>query len=99
MEFGSIDLVKHKKTVWGYWQDSEAYDLYMFSRYAKDLFLFRDFFEEKEKSIHVLNEYVKKSAHDKLLDYVFKYAGVVTLLENNDAIKSVCESGSSLWGL
>ena len=50
LEFGSIDLVKHKKIVWGYWQDSEAYYLHMFSRYAKDLFLFRDSFEEKEKA-------------------------------------------------
>ena len=98
LEFGSIDLEKHKKTTWGYWQDAEAYDLYMFARYAKDLFLFRDFFKEKEKNIHVLEEYIKKSAHDKLLDYVFKYAGVVTLLNNNEFTKSVCESGSSLWG-
>ena len=47
LEFGSIDIKNAKKTVWGYWQHQEAYDLYMFARYARDLFLFRDFYTEK----------------------------------------------------
>lgn len=101
LEFGSIDLENAKKTIWGYWQDQEAYDLYMFARYARDLFLFRDFFDEKEKSIVLLNEYIKKSAHDKIIDYIFKYAGVMTLIDNekSDNRRNVCESGSSLFGL
>ena len=46
LEFGSIDLKGRKKSIWGYWHDQEAYDLYMFSRYAKDMFAFRKFVED-----------------------------------------------------
>ena len=42
LEFGSINVVKGEKKIWNYWQDQNAYDLYMFARYAKDLFAFRD---------------------------------------------------------
>ena len=45
LEFGSINLVKGQKTIWNYWQNQEAYDLYMFARYSRDLFAFRKFFE------------------------------------------------------
>lgn len=99
LEFGSIDIKNAKKTVWGYWQHQEAYDLYMFARYARDLFLFRDFYYEKQKSILKLREYINRTAHDKIIDYVFKYVGFLTLLSNENLEKSVCESGSSLFGL
>lgn len=72
LEFGSINLVKGEKKIWGYWQDQIAYDLYMFARYSRDLFAFRKFFGEKEKTVEKLNEYVLRSAHDKLMDYIFK---------------------------
>lgn len=98
LEFGSIDIKNAKKTVWGYWQHQDAYDLYMFARYARDLLLFREFFEQKEKSIGLLNRYIKNSAHDKILDYIFKYAGILTVIKN-DIDRGVCESGSSLFGL
>lgn len=94
LEFGSINLVKAEKKIWGYWQDQAAYDLYMFARYARDLFSFRKFFDEKEKTVEKLNEYVLRSAHDKLMDYIFKYAGMLAIKENG----VVCESGSSLYG-
>ena len=99
LEFGRIDIKNAKKTVWGYWQHQEAYDLYMFARYARDLFLFRDFYTEKQKNVNTLNKYIKESAHDKIIDYVFKYAGFLVLLENEGLEHSVCESGSSLFGL
>lgn len=98
LEFGSLDLENATKKIWGYWQDQEAYDLYMFARYARDLFLFRDYFEEEEKNFCNLNEYVKNSAHDKMVDYIFKYAGIMTLIHNNRCKQSLCESGSSLFG-
>lgn len=94
LEFGSINLVKGEKKIWNYWQDQEAYDLYMFARYARDLFAFRKFFGEKEKTVKKLNEYVLKSAHNKLMDYLFKYAGLLAVKEKG----LVCESGSSLYG-
>ena len=50
LEFGSINLVKGEKKIWNYWQDQDAYDLYMFARYARELFFFRKFFGEKEKT-------------------------------------------------
>lgn len=79
LEFGSIDLEKGKKTIWAYWQDQRAYDMYMFSRYARDLFAFRKFLGEKEKTTKIFNEYVKETAHVKLMDYLFKYAGLISV--------------------
>lgn len=70
----------------------------MFSRYAKDLFLFRDFMDEKNKSISLLNDYVLKSAHNKLMDYIFKFAGLISVLEGSSSPIRLCESGSSLYG-
>lgn len=107
LEFGSIDLEKSEKKIWGYWQDQTAYDFYMFSRYAKDLFLFRSFLEEARQDVQTLGEYIKQSAHVKLLDYIFKYAGIVSALKSGSygeipsacAGRGVCESGSSLYGL
>lgn len=98
LEFGSLDLENATKKIWGYWQDQEAYDLYMFARYARDLFLFRDYFEEEEKNFNNLNECIKNSAHDKIVDYIFKYAGIMTLIHNDQCTQSLCESGSSLFG-
>ena len=94
LEFGSIDLEEGKKTIWAYWQDQKAYDMYMFSRYARDLFAFRKFLGEKEKSVEIFNEYVKKTAHVKLMDYLFKYVGLISVRGDN----YICESGSSLYG-
>lgn len=94
LEFGSINLLKKEKKIWNYWQDQMAYDLYMFARYAKDLFAFRKFFKEERKTVDKLNEYVLNAAHNKLLDYIFKYAGML-VIENGGV---VCESGSSLYG-
>lgn len=42
-----------------------------------------------------LNEYVLRSAHDKLMDYIFKYAGILAI-SNREGI--ICENGSSLFG-
>lgn len=94
LEFGSINLIKGEKKIWGYWQDQLAYDLYMFARYSRDLFAFRKFFNEEEKTVEKLNEYVIRSAHDKLMDYIFKYAGMLAIQEKG----TVCECGSSLYG-
>jgi len=94
LEFGSINLLKGEKKIWGYWQDQTAYDLYMFARYARDLFAFRKFFDEKEKTVDKLNEYVLRSAHNKLMDYIFKYAGMLAI--QGEGI--ICECGSSLYG-
>lgn len=94
LEFGSINLVKGEKTIWNYWQDQTAYDLYMFARYSRDLFAFRKFFAEEEKNVNKLNEYVKRAAHDKLMDYIFKYAGMIAIEDKG----IVCECGSSLYG-
>lgn len=94
LEFGSINLVEGKKDIWGYWQDQPAYDLYMFARYSRDLLAFRKFFGEQDKSIETLNSYVLRSAHNKLMDYIFKYAGMLAIEEKS----VVCECGSSLWG-
>lgn len=94
LEFGSINLVKGEKTIWNYWQNQDAYDLYMFARYSRDLFAFRKFFNEKEKTVEKLNEYVLRSAHNKLMDYLFKYAGMIVAEEKG----MVCECGSSLYG-
>jgi len=80
LEFGSIDLAKAQKRIWGYWQDETAYDFYMFARYARDLFSFRDFCCEKYKTVEILNQYILNSAHDKIMDYIFKYAGMITSL-------------------
>lgn len=77
LEFGSIDIVNKKRTTWAYWQDQEAYDLYMFARYARDLFSFRTFIEKGNYSLDELNRCIKNSAHDKLLDYIFKYVGLL----------------------
>lgn len=94
LEFGSLNLVKGEKSIWGYWQDQAAYDLYMFARYSRDLFEFRKFFNEEDKSVETLNSYVLRSAHNKLTDYIFKYAGMLTVREES----IICECGSSLWG-
>ncbi|MCL2284608.1 MAG: hypothetical protein FWC26_14940, partial [Fibromonadales bacterium] len=97
LEFGSVDLRNAKKTIWAYWQDQEAYDMYMFSRYVRDLFAFRDFVDKKEYNVEALNAIVLKSAHNKLMDYLFKYAGIITAVQFN-AMDYICESGSSLYG-
>lgn len=94
LEFGSINLIKGEKKIWNYWQDQTAYDLYMFARYSRDLFAFRKFFGEKEKTVETLNQYVLNSAHNKLMDYLFKYAGMLAIPKKG----LVCESGSSLYG-
>lgn len=94
LEFGSINLVKGEKKIWNYWQNQDAYDLYMFARYSRDLFAFRKFFDEENKTVEKLNEYVLKSAHNKLMDYIFKYAGMLAVEDKG----IVCECGSSLYG-
>lgn len=94
LEFGSINLVKGEKKIWNYWQNQDAYDLYMFARYSRDLFAFRKFFNEKEKTVEKLNEYVLNSAHNKLTDYLFKYAGMLVVEQKG----MICECGSSLYG-
>ena len=94
LEFGSINLVKGEKSIWNYWQDQTAYDLYMFARYSRDLFAFRKFFDEKGKTVEKLNEYVLKAAHNKLMDYIFKYTGLLAAKYGG----VICESGSSLYG-
>lgn len=98
LEFGSVDIAKKSKTIWGYWQDQEAYDLYMFSRYARDMYAFRRFLSGKDRTLAELKVYVENSAHVKLLDYIFKYAGLLTCI---DVLSGgiACESGSSLYGL
>jgi hypothetical protein len=104
LEFGSIDIKNAKRTTWAYKQDQEAYDLYMFSRYARDLLSFREFCIEfaasggKRGNLAALNDVVINSAHDKMLDYLFKYAGLITTVQSGAASR-VCESGSSLYGL
>ena len=100
LEFGSIDINAKSKKVWGYWQDQEAYDLYMFSRYARDLFAFRHFIDGTKHTIEAFYDVVKHSAHDKLLDYIFKYAGLISSANvHGGGTDYVCESGSSLYGL
>ena len=96
LEFGSINPMERTKKIWGYWQDQEAYDLYMFARYARDLFAFRHFLCDGEKNVVSLLRTIENSAHVKLLDYIFKYAGVVSQGDNTGMI---CESGSSLFGM
>lgn len=83
LEFGSIDLEKSKKEIWGYCQHQQAYDYYMFSRYAKDLFLFRDFNLSKKHTLRGLKDCIAKTAHDKIMDYIFKFAGVLTGIEKS----------------
>ena len=97
LEFGAIDKKNGERKIWGYWQDQDAYDLYMFSRYARDLFAFRKFLQETTVDVERLNEYIEKSAHVKLLDYIFKYTGLITALKYGHR-GGVCESGSSLYG-
>lgn len=80
LEFGSVDFKEKSKTIWGYWQDQEAYDLYMFSRYARDMFAFRRFLAGKDHSLSELKKYVEGSAHVKFLDYIFKYAALITCI-------------------
>ena len=46
LEFGSLDLREKSKKIWAYWQDAEAYDLYMFARYARDILMFRKVVDE-----------------------------------------------------
>ena len=101
LEYGSIDLENKSKKIWGYWQDQEAYDLYMFARYARDLFSFREFIKGPDYSLESFLRTIEASAHDKLLDYVFKYAGIRTACKCNciDGGGYICESGSSLYGL
>ena len=71
----------------------------MFSRYARDLFAFRDFCKEEVKNVELLNKYILNSAHNKIMDYIFKYAGLISCIEKNAGGGIVCESGSSLYGL
>ncbi len=96
LEFGSVNTKEKSKRIWGYWQDQEAYDLYMFARYARDIFSFRHFLDEEDNSINSLQTVIEGSAHVKLLDYIFKYAGIISRIHEGGVF---CESGSSLYGL
>ena len=98
LEFGAIDIEQKNKLIWAYWQDQEAYDLYMFSRYARDLISFRKFSENRIYTIEALDNCIKNTAHDKILDYVFKYASLISVINSNEALIRCCESGSSLLG-
>jgi|GEM_PF-4050639 len=98
LEFGSIHLSKQTKSTWAYVMHQEAYDLYMFSRYAKDLFLFRDVSNlESPTSQDFLNA-VMSSSHRKLFFIALKYAGYLVVKDYPKPIR-VCEIGSSLFGL
>ena len=68
LEFGSVDIEKKSKKIWGYLQDQEAYDLYMFARYARDLFAFREYEIGNDFSVETLQQHIINSAHDKILD-------------------------------
>lgn len=101
LEFGSVNLENATKKIWAYWHDQEAYDLYMFARYARDLFIFRDFLAKAQKSFDDLINCIEQTAHDKIYDYIFKYAGIRAYLNacGGEKEKRICESGSSLFGL
>jgi hypothetical protein len=98
LEFGSIDIKNASKKIWAYWQDQSAYDMYMFSRYARDLLAFRALQKpEMRGGGYNLVETIKNSAHDKIADYLFKYAGLITAV-NKSGQSAICENGSSLFG-
>jgi len=70
----------------------------MFSRYTRDLMAFRKLLNcEEGNKFSQLLLCVKNSAHDKINDYLFKYAGIITACEL-DGTGAICESGSSLFG-
>lgn len=94
LEFGSINIAEGTKKIWNYWQDQNAYDLYMFARYARDLFSFRRFIKEERYDKDTLACVIKGAAHDKIMDYVMKYAGLLSCAPEG----WICESGSSLYG-
>lgn len=96
LEFGSVNPMEKTKKIWGYWQDQEAYDLYMFARYARDIFSFRHFLSGEDHSVGAFKKVVENSAHVKILDYIFKYSGIISQIQNGGVF---CESGSSLYGL
>ncbi len=99
LEFGSIDVTNAKKDVWGFWIDQNAYDLYMFSRYARDLFEFRDYLNNKNFSIPLLCKCISNTAHDKINDYLAKYIGAITISQHKNSAKSIVEIGSSLMAI
>jgi hypothetical protein len=102
LEYGSMDLETKSKSTWGFLLHQDAYDSYMFSRYAKDMFYFRDFInDEVTPTPAAFVELVKKTAHKDLQALLLKYAGYMSVKKNeelNDKVV-VCEIGSSLFGL
>ncbi|MFI3202502.1 MAG: hypothetical protein R3Y54_13455 [Eubacteriales bacterium] len=102
LEFGSIDTQKQKKDVWGFWLDQDAYDLYMFSRYARDLFAVRNYIQSEEKSVVAIEDCFRNTAHDKISDYIAKYVGMMTISSNSKNNKEraiFAEVGSSLMAI
>ena len=101
LEFGSIDIKKRYKTVFAYWQDSAAYDIYAFSRYAHDILMFRDLelCEDLGTNLEKLNECVTSAtSEDCFMGYLLKYCGLITAVQLG-AKYEICELGSSLFGL
>lgn len=63
--------------------------MYMFARYARDLFAFRHFLLDEKKDIDSLKKIITDSAHTKLLDYIFKYVGIITQIKNGGCYAKV----------
>jgi hypothetical protein len=101
LEFGSIDVKNQNKNVWGFLLHQAAYDSYMFSRYSKDMFYFRDFIESENPTVDHFWETSQKTAHRDLQANMLKYAGYRAVHDNTDSGEkiAICEIGSSLFGL
>jgi hypothetical protein len=100
LEFGSINVRNQKKNIWGFLFHQDAYDSYMFSRYAKDMFYYREF-ANGENPITSFWETSQKTAHRDLQANILKYAGYRAVNDNIELQKraTICEIGSSLFGL
>jgi hypothetical protein len=101
LEFGSIHLGNQSKSTWAFLLHQDAYDFYMFPRYARDLFRFRDFINDTNPTPILLMDITKKTGPKDMLALLLKYAGYMAVKDTVDSTEqvTVCEIGSSLFGL
>lgn len=99
LEFGGINLKSSKKEIWDFKTDQEAYDLFMLSRYAKEIIGYKDGKKAlKEKDFDLFLKIYKSEVHTKdFLNTVFILVALDFLKKKKYPLKFY-ELGFTLFG-
>ena len=100
LEFGSINIEKGEKCVWDFRVNQDAYDLFMFARYSKELISYKRAVQLiKENKFEEFGECYLNDIHTKdFLNTIFTWTAITYLYENVTQSPTFFELGSTIFG-